>query len=320
MYTACSNGVVAFARVSKCTPAAAVGHSPHVLRHRSRGFASLQSRVSRHIAIVTSGRYKSQLIVHAEASVDLVDVEPNSVAVKDVQPPKKKGKTVVITGGSQGVGKQTALLFAKKGYNVVVAAREPTRLQEVAQLVRGIAGSGKSGEREQSGMAVVTDITNPESVEELASAVAAQYESVDVLVNNAGVCCTGSFAETTLDDWNSQMQVNCLGAVAVTKAFLPLIEASRGAIVNVNSFAGVMPLRNMTAYTASKYALAGFTDALRYEVAPKGVHVAQVHPGVIKSDFMERAQFRGEGAAAARENMTKMLEVRRVFRAHSGNI
>jgi short-subunit dehydrogenase len=73
-----------------------------------------------------------------------------------------------------------------------------------------------------------------------------------------------------------QMNVNVLGAVAVTKAFQPALEASRGVICCVNSFGGVMPLKNMTAYTASKFALAGFADALRYEMTSKGVHVAQV--------------------------------------------
>eukprot|EP00241_Pyramimonas_parkeae_P019631 CAMPEP_0114281500 /NCGR_PEP_ID=MMETSP0059-20121206/3035_1 /TAXON_ID=36894 /ORGANISM="Pyramimonas parkeae, Strain CCMP726" /LENGTH=317 /DNA_ID=CAMNT_0001402033 /DNA_START=153 /DNA_END=1106 /DNA_ORIENTATION=- len=213
-----------------------------------------------------------------------------------------KGKTVIITGGSQGCGRAAALKFAELGYNVVVAARQQDRLERVAELV-----IQKAGNRPGAGLAVATDITDASSVQALAAEVARTYESVDVLVNNAGVCCTGPFADTTMEDWNAQLQVNCLGAVAVTQAFLPKIEASKGSIVCVNSFGGVMPLRNMTAYTASKFALAGFADALRYEMKPKGVHVAQVHPGVINSDFMERAQFRGEDSDAQRARMAKML-------------
>lgn len=197
----------------------------------------------------------------------------------------------------------SALLFARRGYNVVVAARQPERLDAVAAEVTALAGAS----RPHAALAVPTDITDAASVSSLAEAVVARYESVDVLVNNAGVCCSGPFADTTLDDWHAQMSVNCLGAVAVTKAFQPAIERSKGVICMVNSFGGVMPLKNMTAYTASKYALAGFADALRYEMSGKGVHVAQVHPGVIASDFLERAQFRGDEGEAARERMDQML-------------
>lgn len=220
-----------------------------------------------------------------------------------VAPRKKiKGKTVVITGGSQGCGRATALKFAEKGYNVVVAAREPERLEAVAREIMQIGS-----QREGSGLAIAADITDPKSVEHLAKTIIDQYESVDVLINNAGVCCTGPFADTTMEDWRNQMNVNVLGAVAVTLALLPKIEESKGSIVCVNSFGGVMPLRNMTAYTASKYALAGFADALRYELKEKGVHVAQVHPGVINSDFLERAQFRGGEGEMAKKNMEVML-------------
>eukprot|EP00238_Polyblepharides_amylifera_P009968 CAMPEP_0196587144 /NCGR_PEP_ID=MMETSP1081-20130531/56566_1 /TAXON_ID=36882 /ORGANISM="Pyramimonas amylifera, Strain CCMP720" /LENGTH=287 /DNA_ID=CAMNT_0041909247 /DNA_START=481 /DNA_END=1344 /DNA_ORIENTATION=+ len=214
---------------------------------------------------------------------------------------KKYGKTVVITGGSQGCGRATALLFAEKGYNIVVAAREPERLQSVVDQVNKITGLNK-------GLGVPTDITSEASVANLVREVTSQHESVDLLINNAGVCCSGPFKDTTMSIWQNQIAVNCLGAVAVTQGLLPQLEASKGTVVFVNSFGGVMPLNNMTAYTSSKYALAGFADALRYEMEPKGVHVAQVHPGVIKSDFMERAQFVGDKSAAAKDNMNSMLE------------
>lgn len=246
------------------------------------------------------GQARSVLVFRTRASAADVLVEEKQA----VSLPRRKitGKTVVITGGSQGCGRAAALKFAGKGYNVVVAARAPERLEAVAEEIM-LKSNNKAG----AGMAVATDITDPESVKQLAERVCETYESVDVLINNAGVCCSGPFADTTLEDWNNQLNVNCMGAVAVTQAFLPKILESRGSIVCVNSFGGVMPLRNMTAYTASKYALAGFTDALRYELAPKGVHVAQVHPGVINSDFLERAQFRGDAAEKTQQTMSKML-------------
>jgi len=210
----------------------------------------------------------------------------------------------VITGGSQGCGRATALMFAKKGYNVVVAAREPTRLADVALEVGQVAVPARA----QAGWGMPTDITNSDDVAALAAAVEERYEQVDILINNAGVCLTGSLKDTSMEDMSNQINVNFMGAVAMTKAFQSMIESSKGSIVFVNSFGGVMPLKNMTAYTASKYALAGFGDALRYEMKDKQVHVAQVHPGVINSNFMERAEFRGKEATEARDRMTEMLK------------
>merc|ERR1719262_726439 len=88
-----------------------------------------------------------------------------------------------------------------------------------------------------------------------------------------------------------------MGAVRMTKALLPALKASKGTIVNVNSFGGVIPLSGMASYSASKFALAGWSEALRTELEPAGVHVAQVHPGIINSDFMERASFEKDNMA-----------------------
>jgi len=120
----------------------------------------------------------------------------------------------------------------------------------------------------------------------------------------------------SLDDFDSQMRVNFLGHVATAQAFLPrLIQAaSRGgragrpALCFVNSFGGRIPLPNMTAYSAAKFALQGFADSLRLEAEPCGVHVATVHPGVIRSEFRQRAQFRGQRGEVARTNMDSMLD------------
>lgn len=211
--------------------------------------------------------------------------------------------TVLITGASQGCGKATALLFARKGYNVVLAARKLDRLAATAKEVRAIANSA---------LAIPTDVTDAKQVEYLVQKSLDFYDKIDVLINNAGICLTGSMAHTTLEDFQHLMNVNFFGYVNTIKALLPhFIEQKTGTIVNVGSVGGKMPLPQMTAYCASKYAVTGLTDTLRLELQPKGIHVSSVHPGVINSNFLERAQFRGEDNSeieSRRQQMNSALE------------
>lgn len=209
--------------------------------------------------------------------------------------------TVLITGASQGSGKATALLFARKGYNVVLAARQANRLEAVAQAVREIGVSA---------LAIPTDVSKIEQVEKLVEQSLAFYDQIDVLVNNAGICLTGEMANTSIDDWQQMMNVNFWGYVYTINALLPhFLERQQGTIVNVGSFGGKMPLPNMTAYCASKYAVTGMTETLRLELAPKAIHVGIVHPGIINSDFLERAVFKGTDTDAqnGRKRMQEML-------------
>lgn len=213
---------------------------------------------------------------------------------------KVPGRTAVVTGSSQGSGKATALALAKRGWNVVLLARQPERLAKAAAEVESVSSAGRQG----SVLAVPCDIGENAAVDALGAAVLEHFQNVDLLVNNAGVCQTASIEGTSVEDCERLMQTNFMGAMRVTKALLPALKASKGTIVNVNSFGGVMPLRGMSAYTASKFALAGWSEALRSELEPTGVHVAQVHPGVINSNWLERAVFEKEdGAQKMRETL-----------------
>mmetsp|Transcript_17116 Transcript_17116/g.36961 ORF Transcript_17116/g.36961 Transcript_17116/m.36961 type:complete len:355 (+) Transcript_17116:160-1224(+) len=222
---------------------------------------------------------------------------------------KATGKTVVITGGSQGIGRATALLFARKGYNVVVAARDLTRLQYVAHDCAQVAG------RQGASLAVQCDVTNEREVRDLANLVVAKFEDVDVVVNNAGVMAWGSFADTPAAEARKLMEVNYMGPYHVSQAFLPVLvreaqrkrHLDRPSLIMVNSFAGKVPLKQMAAFTASKYALEGLTYAVRAEVAPQGIHVAQVHPGLVKTNLMERAQFFGKEHQDDRKSFRQQL-------------
>lgn len=212
-------------------------------------------------------------------------------------------KTVLITGASQGSGKATALLFARKGYNVVLAARGTDKLESAAEVVR------KTG---ASALAIATDVTEVEQVENLVEKALGFYDTVDVLVNNAGICLSGPVEKTTLEDWQNIINTNFWGYVYTIHLLLPhFLKQNSGTIVNVGSFGGKIPLPEMTAYCASKYAVTGLTESLRLELAKTDIQVCAIHPGVINSDFLDRAQFRGQDESEIenrRQQMTQMLQ------------
>jgi short-subunit dehydrogenase len=195
-------------------------------------------------------------------------------------------KTVLITGASQGIGKETAQLFTLKGYNVVLAARNSETLNAVANEIKNIG---------RKALAIPTDISEIEQVKALVESAIATYGHIDVLVNNAGICMTAPMVNTSLDDWHKIIDINLWGYIHLIHVLLPhLLDRKTGTIVNVGSIGGVMPLPNMTAYCTSKYAIAGLTETLRLELEPKGIRVCAVHPSATDSDFLERAIFRGE--------------------------
>eukprot|EP00798_Chlamydomonas_sp_ICE-L_P011715 gene11715-34442_t len=244
------------------------------------------------------------------------------------------GRTVVITGGSQGIGRATALTFAKKGYNVVVCARDATKLQYVANDCAALAnrqgsalaipcdGTTERDVRDMgSALAIPCDVTNEREVRDMVNRVLAKFEKVDVVVNNAGVMTRGAFADTPALEAKQLMETNYLGAYMVSQSFLPIMlkeaEKKRGtffnqdrpSIIMVNSFAGKVPLKYMSAFTASKYALMGFTEAIRSELSGENIHIGQVHPGIVKSNHMERTTFFGKESQEDRKNFRSTVRM-----------
>jgi short-subunit dehydrogenase len=206
--------------------------------------------------------------------------------------------TALITGASQGSGRAIAQLLARQGYNLVLVARQEERLHTVAAEVA------------QFGHQVLTipaDVGRAAEVANLVQKTLNHFSGVDVLVNNAGICLTGEMADTPLEDWQRLLDTNLWGYIHTVYYLLPTFLAQgQGTIVNVGSFGGKMPLPAMTAYCTSKYAVTGFTDTLRLELGPQGIHVALVQPGMINSDFLERAVFRGD-AEKRRSQMQTLL-------------
>ena len=198
-----------------------------------------------------------------------------------------KGKTVVVTGASSGIGRSVALEMARRGANVVLGARRLDRLESVAAECRKLDVTAK---------AIATDVTRREDCRLLI----AEAGDVDVLVNNAGFALLDPIAEAKPDDLRAMMDTNYFGAMNCIQAVLPQMLARReGTIVNVGSITGIMGFAGMGGYCATKFAIIGMTEALRDEVIGRGVRVALVCPGTTDTEFFVKAE-RGKMPAASR--------------------
>ena len=192
-----------------------------------------------------------------------------------------KGKTVVVTGASMGIGAAIAEAFAAEGAHLILAARSRERLEEVACRLRTMAASVTIAP---------TDVTNPADVAQLAEVSLQPTGRVDVLVNNAGVGMNGSIETLDLAALQQCLEVNLLGAVRVLQAFVPGMKAAGcGSIVQISSVLGKVSAPFTGGYNASKFALNAVSDALRLEMAPYGVRVVSVYPGSTESNFRSNA-------------------------------
>src|SRR6266849_5078533 len=198
-----------------------------------------------------------------------------------------RDKTVIVTGASSGIGRAAALEFARLGVNLVIAARRAEELNAVAEQCRSFGVRCTP---------VVADVTSRADCERIVAAA----PDADVLVNNAGFAIFDAIEDARPDDLEAMMQTNYLGAVWCTQAVLPRMLARRaGTIVNVSSIAGIMGYARMGGYCATKFAMIGFSEALRDEVLGRGVRVALVCPGTVETEFFVKAE-RGKMPGASR--------------------
>ena len=191
------------------------------------------------------------------------------------------GKTAVITGGGRGIGEACAVALAEAGVRVVVGARSTDQLDRVVETVKARGGTA---------FAHGLDVTDPDSVDRFAGFVHESVGPVQILVNNAGIASSAPVHRQDLGGWNRIMAVNATGTFLCTRAFMPdMLEAGWGRVVNVASVAGVMGAAYISAYTASKHAVVGFTRAVAAEVASKGVTVNAVCPGYVDTDMTQQS-------------------------------
>ncbi|GAB4369789.1 MAG: oxidoreductase [Bryobacter sp.] len=186
----------------------------------------------------------------------------------------QQGKVWVITGASSGFGRAFAEYALEQGHNIVVAARTAPKLAEIVKL------------NPDRVLAVTMDVTKPAEVENALACTLSRCGRVDVLINNAGYGIVGAVEETPETEWRAQMETNFFGVVTVTKLFLPVLrEQKSGAIVNISSLGGQLSFAGFSAYSASKFALEGMSEALAQEVKPFGIKVLIVEPGAFRTDF-----------------------------------
>src|SRR5215472_15001232 len=183
-----------------------------------------------------------------------------------------RGAAVLITGASSGIGEATALQFARKGARLAICARRFDRLESVAQRCRA-AGSSEVVVR-------VADVSRPVEARAFVAAAASIFDSIDVLINNAGVGWRGRFQGMPEAELVAMLNTNVLAAMMTTQAALPvMLDANAGVIVNVASVVGFRAMPYSAAYSASKHAVVGLSHALRGELSGTGVKVCVVYPG-----------------------------------------
>jgi NAD(P)-dependent dehydrogenase (short-subunit alcohol dehydrogenase family) len=195
---------------------------------------------------------------------------------------KLSGTTAVITGATSGIGRETAIEFARAGANVVIAGRREERLKQLGSEIESTGGRA---------LAVVTDVAEQTQVDHLIESAVQRFGRIDTLVNNAGVAFAGRFDQMTIEDFRRVMAVNFWGAVYASEAVVPRMLEQRGGgvIINVSSIFGKRGVPFQTAYCASKFALAGFSEALRAEVMSNGIDVSTIFPGAVETEIFESA-------------------------------
>ena len=197
-----------------------------------------------------------------------------------------KGKNVVITGASSGIGAKMALLCAQIGANVILLARSRDKLQNLKQEIEAI--------HPVSVWIYKLDVANTDEIQGVFAQIAAEVPSIDVLVNNAGFGKFNTVEEATLEDTKAMFETNVIGLIACTKMVLSGMKArGHGHIINVASMAGKIATPKSSVYSATKHAVLGFTNALRLEVAGDGIFVTAVNPGPIETNFFNIADQSG---------------------------
>ncbi|MEU9560998.1 SDR family oxidoreductase [Streptomyces sp. NPDC048161] len=201
------------------------------------------------------------------------------------------GRLVLVTGAAGGIGRATAFAFAEAGARVVAVDRDAegaTRTAEMARLIGAPAAWGEA-----------VDVSDEQAMEKLAEKVAAEYGIVDVLVNNAGIGLSGSFLDTTSEDWKNVLDVNLWGVIHGCRIFgRQMAERGQGGhIVNTASAAAYQPSRALPAYSTSKAAVLMLSECLRAELAERSIGVSAICPGIINTNITATTHFAGADAA-----------------------
>lgn len=189
-------------------------------------------------------------------------------------------KVAVITGASSGIGRAAVHLFTENGFQAVAVGRNEKELGELRNEIKGSDGGLKIH---------LADIRETSQVERLVNETVENFGRIDVLVNSAGIIANGTIENTTLDDWDKMMNINLRSVFYLMQICVPHLEKTKGNIVNVSSVAGTRAFPNVLAYCVSKAALDQLTRCAALDLAPKGIRVNAVNPGVVVSNLHKRS-------------------------------
>ncbi|MFJ9980259.1 SDR family oxidoreductase [Streptomyces cyaneofuscatus] len=213
------------------------------------------------------------------------------------------GQLVLVTGAASGIGRATAFAFAEAGARVVAVDLDAEGAARTAELARLVGAPAAWGE--------AVDVSDEAAMEKLAAKVAAEYGTVDVLVNNAGIGLSGSFLETTSEEWKRVLDVNLWGVIHGCRIFGQQMadRGQGGHIVNTASAAAFQPSRALPAYSTSKAAVLMLSECLRAELAEKSIEVSAICPGIVNTNITATSRFAGADAAEEqrlRERATRL--------------
>jgi|TARA_R100000005_G_scaffold87841_2_gene57327 NAD(P)-dependent dehydrogenase (short-subunit alcohol dehydrogenase family) len=215
-----------------------------------------------------------------------------------------EGKRCIVTGGASGIGEATVRRFVQEGAEVLIADLDLTGAQTLADEL----GSAVT--------AVQCDARREDDVQRVASAALERWDAVDVLVNNAGIELSKTYDETTVDEWSSVIDTNLRGPWLFCKYLVPgMVERGSGSVVNVSSLNGLVGFPRSTAYGSAKGGLVVLTRDMAIELAPSGVRVNCVCPGVIATPMMERWTNTMPDQAEAQEMLRGTMPIGRLGKA-----
>ena len=187
-------------------------------------------------------------------------------------------KRMMITGAGSGLGREIALRWAREGWQLALSDVNDAGLAETLKLVREAGGDGFTQR---------CDVRDYSQLTALAQACEEKLGGIDVIVNNAGVASGGFFEELSLEDWDWQIAINLMGVVKGCKAFLPLLEKSKGRIINIASMHSLVASPYKSAYNAAKHGIAGLTKTVALEVETQGITVNNICPGYVWTPLVE---------------------------------
>ncbi|HTM95372.1 MAG TPA: SDR family oxidoreductase [Croceibacterium sp.] len=210
-----------------------------------------------------------------------------------------KGRVVVVTGASSGIGSACALAFASRGAKVVLAARRAERLAGVVSKIEAQGGAA---------LAVTTDVTDEAAVDNLFKQALDTFGSVDVLINNAGVADSTPITDMSLDTWRKVIDTNLTSAFLCSRAAMRAMQGQgHGRIINIGSISAKVPRQDSPAYAASKFGIAGLTHSLAIDGRRHNIAASIFHPGIVATEIAPGAVKLPENFAASPEDIAEVI-------------